>query len=117
MAGSGLKKHAVISLAVVVLMLFAPLLMLVPGAASAPGVTDTISVGNTPYGIGLNTATSMIYVPNNGDGNVSVIDGSTNTVTGTIPAGDHPWGCGRQPRHQHGLCFKLGRRYRVRDRS
>ena len=50
MAGSGLKKHAVISLAVVVLMLFAPLLMLVPGAASAPGVTDTISVGNTPYG-------------------------------------------------------------------
>ena len=87
MADSGLKKHAVISLAVVVLMLLAPLLMLVPGASSAPSVVTTITVGDNPWGVGVNPATNTVYVSNWYDNDVSVIDGATNTVTDTVNVG------------------------------
>jgi CSLREA domain-containing protein len=45
----------------------------------------TINVGVDPTGIAVNTNTNRIYVANRNSYTVSVIDGSTNTVTGTIP--------------------------------
>jgi YVTN family beta-propeller protein len=41
-----------------------------------------IAVGNGPQGIGANPATSLVYVANNGDNTVSVIDAVTQAVVG-----------------------------------
>src|SRR5205807_10089125 len=57
----------------------------------------TIPVGKLPYLLGLNTQTNKIYVPNNGDGAISVIDGGTNTVTNTITVGGSPFGVAVNP--------------------
>lgn len=50
----------------------------------------TISVGNSPTGVGVNTSTNLIYVANNNSNNVSVIDRNTNTVIVTVPVGSTP---------------------------
>jgi YVTN family beta-propeller protein len=52
--------------------------------ALAQAVVATISVGKSPTGVGVNSRTNKIYVANSGDNTVSVIDGTTNTVTATI---------------------------------
>src|SRR3989442_1937775 len=57
-------------------------------SASAIGITidrqavpdPPIPVGNNPEGVAVNPNTNRIYVANSADNNVSVIDGSTNTV-------------------------------------
>ena len=38
-----------------------------------------------------------VYISNGGDGNVSVIDTSTNTVIATIPVGKRPWNMALTP--------------------
>jgi YVTN family beta-propeller protein len=43
-----------------------------------------IEVGNSPTGIGVNSATGYAYVSNNADNTVSAIDGAKLTVTATI---------------------------------
>ena len=48
------------------------------------GITR-ISVGSGPAGVGVNTITNRIYVANQWSGDVSVIDGATNTVVATVP--------------------------------
>ncbi|MBI2326785.1 hypothetical protein HYU92_00550 [Candidatus Curtissbacteria bacterium] len=58
-------------------------------------VTATISVGDSPRGIGINQATNRIYVtnpgPEGGHGfDLSVIDGATNEVLTTLVLGDNP---------------------------
>lgn len=55
-----------------------------------PVQAATIPVGTRPAGIGADA--SFVYVANNGDNTVSVIDQSTNTVVATIPVGTAPWG-------------------------
>jgi YVTN family beta-propeller protein len=55
---------------------------------SGPGVR--ISVGNKPSGIAVNPAGTRVYVTNRGDGTVSVIDTSSNTVIRTITVGSQP---------------------------
>ncbi len=53
----------------------------------------TISVGVRPSGIEVNEETGTIYVTSGiSDGKISVIDGTTNTVTYTIPSGVTPSG-------------------------
>ena len=52
--------------------------------------TPTIQVGNSPTGIGVNTQTNKIYVANENDNNVSVIDLNTNNVIKTIQVGARP---------------------------
>ena len=68
--------------------------------ASAAGgyrVTHTIPVGSSPYGVAVDPAAGTAYVPNYGDGTVSVIDEATNTVTRTIPVGSGPYGVAVDP--------------------
>jgi len=63
------------------------LLLVVPTAtqpASAQTVVATVPVGLAPYGVAVNPTTSRIYVANNGNSTVSVIDGATNTVMATV---------------------------------
>src|SRR5690349_15976365 len=67
-----------------------------PGAAVAapmavaPVVSATIPVGTLPSGVEDNPVTNTAYVANFGDNTVSVINGRTNTVTGTIAVGAGP---------------------------
>jgi YVTN family beta-propeller protein len=51
---------------------------------SRTGVARSIATGTHPDAIAVNNATNRIYVVNSGDGNVSVIDGAVDQVTGTI---------------------------------
>ena len=63
----------------------------------ADTVTTTIQVGNLPLGVAVNPNTNMIYVSNEKDNTVSVIDGSTNSVVNTIQVGTGPHGIGVNP--------------------
>ena len=73
---------------------------------STNDVTGTIPVGDVPTNVAINQNTNKIYVANYGSSScsdvycpdpssightVSVIDGSTNDVTGTIQVGDGPY--------------------------
>jgi YVTN family beta-propeller protein len=59
--------------------------LLRPQPVGAASVIATIPVGSGTADIAVNPITNMIYVLNWRDETVSVIDGSTNTVTATIP--------------------------------
>jgi YVTN family beta-propeller protein len=52
--------------------------------------TSTVGVGSTPYALAVNPVTNTIYVANEGDGTVTVIDGTTNRATATITVGTDP---------------------------
>jgi YVTN family beta-propeller protein len=65
-----------------------------PGSVTVVDVTTnmvkaTIPVGRFPLGIDVSPAGTAVYVPNRDDGNVSVLDTATNTVT-TITVGGTP---------------------------
>jgi len=49
-----------------------------------------VTVGFVPTGISLTPDDAFLYVANQGNDNVSVIDTSSNTVVDTIPVGDSP---------------------------
>jgi YVTN family beta-propeller protein len=57
-------------------------------------VIATIPVGTNPNGVGTNPLTNRIYVTNQDDNNVSVIDGVTQTVITTILVGARPFAVG-----------------------
>jgi len=62
-------------------------------ATSTYQVTSTIPVGVRPIGIAVNATTNTVYVTNQSDSTVSVIDGATGLVTGSaIPVGSAPIG-------------------------
>ena len=52
----------------------------------------TVTVGDRPDGVGFDG--SNIWVANSGDGTVSKVDVSTNTVTATVTVGNWPHGVG-----------------------
>ncbi|MED3297157.1 YVTN family beta-propeller repeat-containing protein, partial [Bacillus thuringiensis] len=60
----------------------------------ANAVIATISVGSSPFGVGVNPSTNRIYITNANNNNVSVIDGLTNSVITTIPVRNGPFGVG-----------------------
>jgi YVTN family beta-propeller protein len=60
-------------------------------------VSATIPVGGGPNGIAANAATNRIYVANNADNTVSVIDGSTYSIVATIAVGVGPDGVAVNP--------------------
>jgi YVTN family beta-propeller protein len=47
-------------------------------------------LGEGPSGVAVDPGTHTIYAPNHSDGTVSVINGSTRTVTTTVPVGKDP---------------------------
>ncbi len=51
-----------------------------------------ISVGSTPELLAVTPDGAFVYVTNAGDGTVSVIATSTNTVVATVPVGPNPFG-------------------------
>jgi YVTN family beta-propeller protein len=56
------------------------------GVLNAAGTfTTNVNVGNTPIGIDVDPVTGLVFVANTQDGTVSVINGSTNTVSATLP--------------------------------
>ena len=61
---------------------------------NAPTVTGTVTSGTTPNAIAANPLTNTIYVANsgaNGTGNVTIINGATNSVTTVSdPTGNSP---------------------------
>ncbi len=60
-------------------------------------VLAVIPVGSLPSGVGVDPTTNRVYVPNFGTGDVSVIDGVSNTVIATIPVGPSPGSVGVNP--------------------
>ena len=59
-----------------------------------PTVVATVPAGNQPQDVGVNPTTNRIFVANYDGGNVSVIDGASNTVSATVTAQNHPSGVG-----------------------
>jgi len=56
-----------------------------------------IAVGSKPWAVAVNPKTNRVYVANEGDGTVSVIDGDTAAVVATIPVGYMPWAVAVNP--------------------
>ena len=61
-------------------------LFLLAGYARAQTVTTTVAAGTSPVSVAVNPVTNKIYVANLTSGNVTVIDGATNT-TGGVASG------------------------------
>ncbi len=55
-----------------------------------PVTAPTVRVDNSPVAVAVDPGTHTVYVANNKDNTVSVIDGSTRTVTDTVFVGDYP---------------------------
>ena len=72
-------------------------LLALPLSSAAPAASPTVSVGSHPYGVAVNPSTNTVYVANYGSNSVSVIDGSTNTVTSTVSVGNGPSGVAANP--------------------
>ena len=58
-----------------------------PALESASSVITTIPVGTDPYGVAVDTENGTVFVTNNGSGNVTVINGTTNRVATTVAIG------------------------------
>ena len=74
-----------------------PTAALTPTAAPDEGPTPviaTIPVGDDPQAVRVNPSTNRVYVANQGDDTVSVIDGASNAVIVTVPVGDKPFAIG-----------------------
>jgi DNA-binding beta-propeller fold protein YncE len=88
------SKNRVSLMRISVFLATSPLLLL-SLSARAQTVTATVTVGPAPEGVATNTVTNKIYVANYLSssnimgGNVTVIDGTTNSTT-TVPAGTKP---------------------------
>jgi YVTN family beta-propeller protein len=55
-------------------------------------VTGAAEAGTRPWGIGVTSSGTTIYVANGPSNDVSVIDVATKKAIKTIPAGRSPWG-------------------------
>ncbi len=63
------------------------------GIVFAEEVITTLPVGDGPYGVAYNPDNGDMYVANAGTDEVSVIDGTTNSVIDTIEVGDSQLDC------------------------
>jgi len=61
-------------------------------------VVATITVGNQPIYLAVDEQRNRVYVSNQADNTVSVIDGATNTVVRTVRVGRNPDGVAVNPR-------------------
>lgn len=61
-------------------------------------VLKTVTVGNNPTGVAVNSVTNLVYVSNQGDNTVSVIQDGTNIGSSIqIPVGNHPYAVAVNP--------------------
>lgn len=60
-------------------------------------ISNMITVGKSPTGLGINPVTNMIYVANTDSNTTSVIDGRTNKVIADVPVGHSPYSVGVNP--------------------
>jgi YVTN family beta-propeller protein len=75
-----------------------------------------IGVGNSPVAVVVNPVTNLIYVANSGSNSVSVIDGSSNTVTATVTSPEMlgPVGLAANPETNQVFVANSGKRLRLR---
>jgi YVTN family beta-propeller protein len=66
------------------------LLALAATAGQGQYLEATIPGGDTPVNLLWNPTSNKVYVSNEQDGSVTVIDGATNQVRATIPVADYP---------------------------
>src|SRR5450631_158786 len=52
---------------------------------------SSVPVGAAPVAVAINEATDRIYVANNGDGSVTVVDGQSDGVLATVSVGPLPF--------------------------
>ncbi len=60
------------------------------GAHTNPTVIATITVGDYPEEVAVDSATGRVYAINADGDTVSIIDGASNSVIATVPVGDLP---------------------------
>ena len=78
------------ALAATALLMTLAFVLSAAGSISAANVVATVSVGTTPMSVAYNPTTNKIYVTNDGDSTLSVINGITDTVTSvSINSGNH----------------------------
>lgn len=89
--GAAMKKNFIVIFVMTLLVLIL--------AVASPGVAlgSDSAVVDGAMGIGVNTETNMIYVANWSDDNVSVIDGSSNSIIAFVTVGDKPVDVGVNP--------------------
>ena len=78
-------------------------------------VTDTITVGGTPYGVVFSPDGTRAYATNFAASSVSVIDTKTRKVTATIPVGIDPWSVAITPDAKHVYTANDGGKRRAGD--
>ncbi|MCB9106861.1 MAG: SBBP repeat-containing protein [Anaerolineales bacterium] len=71
----------------------------VPAHTCAPTALGTITVGNEPRGLAVDSLRERVYVANYGSNSVSVIDSRTNTVLQTIEGITAATGISHDPQH------------------
>src|SRR5919198_856033 len=64
---------------------------------NAQTVIGTVPVGGAPFGVEVNATTNRVYVTNQNNNAVSVIDGATNAVLTTVAVGNFPVGAAANP--------------------
>jgi len=70
-------------------------------------VVNTLPVGSFPYAIAHDAARNRIFVTNQHDNTVSVLDTGTGGLLATLEVGDYPEGITMHPdgRHVHVACW------------
>ncbi|MBE7550432.1 MAG: SBBP repeat-containing protein [Anaerolineales bacterium] len=71
----------------------------VPAHTCAPTFLGTVTVGQEPRGLAIDSTRQRVYVANYGSDNVSVIDSNTNTVLQTIGGITAANGIAHDPQH------------------
>ena len=69
-----------------------------PVTVSTAGPPPEVPVGFYPIGAAVHPATGHVYIPNGGDDTVTVFDGASRAVIGTVPVGALPCAIGINPR-------------------
>ena len=82
---------------VIASILILGIILMTAEPVSAQTVVATISVGDGPSGVAVNPDTDLVYVADQNDDTVSVIDGETNSVVATISVGSFPQGVAVNP--------------------
>lgn len=72
-----------------------------PAKPTTATVVATVEIGSRPTGVAISPDGRTVYVANQGDGTVSVIDTVTNTLTATIGVGVSPQSVAVSPDGSH----------------